>query len=326
MFALNRYALATNNIEYQKHAIVLAKTAYKAFVYSRPMGFRMYWKMNIQLTHPLVRSQGNLDPYDGLLTYSLLEMTNRHFLQKTTQESQSLSNELSLKQEMKCFETMVNSLYHGYYSSDPLDLGEALWLSHFFASDQSSAQLTNAVDANTDIDIVHMNAKWSKHLFDVSLSTLISMKSNFTSWPSFKRLAFRDFGSALGLTCAGIELQHHPDHRLSHTAFELADEIIKFWTNQSCPYYFRWWSQNIQEKMVSNASSSSSSLTSSASETSIQKLEQVQDIPTFDPKDIQKVCYRDKDISPVMLASAILPHCWLKTSYAKLILQSLKSK
>ena len=32
----------------------------------------MYWKMNISLTKPEVMSEGNLDPYDGYITYKLL--------------------------------------------------------------------------------------------------------------------------------------------------------------------------------------------------------------------------------------------------------------
>lgn len=33
----------------------------------------MHWKMSIDLSHPAVASMGNLDPYDGLVTYSLLQ-------------------------------------------------------------------------------------------------------------------------------------------------------------------------------------------------------------------------------------------------------------
>lgn len=33
----------------------------------------MYWKMSIDLSRPAVRSMGNLDPYDGLVTCTLLQ-------------------------------------------------------------------------------------------------------------------------------------------------------------------------------------------------------------------------------------------------------------
>lgn len=34
---------------------------------------RMCWKMSIDLSRPLVSSMGNLDPYDGLVTCTLLQ-------------------------------------------------------------------------------------------------------------------------------------------------------------------------------------------------------------------------------------------------------------
>jgi hypothetical protein len=33
----------------------------------------MYWKMSIDLSRPAVRSMGNLDPYDGLVTCTMLQ-------------------------------------------------------------------------------------------------------------------------------------------------------------------------------------------------------------------------------------------------------------
>jgi hypothetical protein len=33
----------------------------------------MHWKMSVDLSHHAVASMGNLDPYDGLVTYSLLK-------------------------------------------------------------------------------------------------------------------------------------------------------------------------------------------------------------------------------------------------------------
>lgn len=33
----------------------------------------MYWKLSIDLSHPTVTSMGNLDPYDGLVTCTLLQ-------------------------------------------------------------------------------------------------------------------------------------------------------------------------------------------------------------------------------------------------------------
>ena len=37
----------------------------------------MVWKMSIDLSHPAVSSMGNLDPYDGLVTCTLLQQAAR---------------------------------------------------------------------------------------------------------------------------------------------------------------------------------------------------------------------------------------------------------
>ena len=57
--ALNRMSIARNNERYNDLAIELAKSVHKHFVYdthkARP---RMYWKMSIDLSRPLVWSEG----------------------------------------------------------------------------------------------------------------------------------------------------------------------------------------------------------------------------------------------------------------------------
>ena len=55
-------------------AVELAKTAHARFTYMPASGGRkrMYWKMSIDLTYPLVPSMGQHDPLDGLITYQQL--------------------------------------------------------------------------------------------------------------------------------------------------------------------------------------------------------------------------------------------------------------
>jgi hypothetical protein len=54
-------------------AIELARVAHHRFVYSHEGATRMYWKMSIDLSRPLVRSMGQHDPLDGFLTYLELD-------------------------------------------------------------------------------------------------------------------------------------------------------------------------------------------------------------------------------------------------------------
>lgn len=77
LHALNRVSRVTGDSNYNTLAIELAKTAHDRFTYMPQSGGRkrMYWKMSIDLSHPLVESMGQHDPLDGLITYSQLQAT-----------------------------------------------------------------------------------------------------------------------------------------------------------------------------------------------------------------------------------------------------------
>ena len=75
MHALNRVSGVTGDLKYNTWAIELAKTAHARFVYASPSSGpkRMYWKMSIDLSRPLVLSMGHHDPLDGFVTYNELQ-------------------------------------------------------------------------------------------------------------------------------------------------------------------------------------------------------------------------------------------------------------
>ncbi len=77
MHALNRVTRVTGNFSFNRWAIELARTAHSKFVYapSSRSQKRMYWKMSIDLSYPLVPSMGLHDPLDGLVTYTQLQAT-----------------------------------------------------------------------------------------------------------------------------------------------------------------------------------------------------------------------------------------------------------
>lgn len=81
MHALNRVSHVTGDPIYTHWAVELAKTAHAKFTYVPSSGGqkRMYWKMSIDLTYPLVSSMGQHDPLDGLVTYSELQAANDDF-------------------------------------------------------------------------------------------------------------------------------------------------------------------------------------------------------------------------------------------------------
>ena len=86
MHALNRVSRVTGDLTYHAWAIELAKTAHAKFVYASFPGGpkRMYWKMSIDLSRPLVPSMGHHDPLDGFVTYSELQATADRGREKST--------------------------------------------------------------------------------------------------------------------------------------------------------------------------------------------------------------------------------------------------
>jgi hypothetical protein len=64
MHALDQVARATGRAMFRDWARELAAAAHRGFVH----GTRMYWKMSVDLSRPLVPSMGHHDPLDGFVT------------------------------------------------------------------------------------------------------------------------------------------------------------------------------------------------------------------------------------------------------------------
>ena len=77
MHALYQVSRVTSHSSYHRWAVELAQTAHARFTYRPTPGAwkRMYWKMSIDLSYPLVPSMGQHDPLDGLITYQQLQVT-----------------------------------------------------------------------------------------------------------------------------------------------------------------------------------------------------------------------------------------------------------
>jgi hypothetical protein len=94
MHALDCVSRVTGDTTFNRWAIELAKTAHAGFTYKLQEGKekRMYWKMSIDLSYPLVSSMGHHDPLDGLITYSELQATAEKLSGRSP--SQELSEEI----------------------------------------------------------------------------------------------------------------------------------------------------------------------------------------------------------------------------------------
>lgn len=78
--ALNQAAKVTEDVKYFHWALELAKTAQKAFTYKAAgRTKKMYWKMSIDLSRPLVPSMGQHDALSAYLTYLQLSTTALKF-------------------------------------------------------------------------------------------------------------------------------------------------------------------------------------------------------------------------------------------------------
>jgi len=175
MHALNKVSMATGNFTYNQWAIELAKTAHNAFTFTQPFSQkkRMYWKMSIDLSRPLVPSMGQHDPLDGFITYNQLQATALE-----NQDSADLKAEIA----------DISRICEGtnWVTEDPLGLGSLL------SNAYEVAQLTK-------------NRYWKQTtlLLNLLKSSQVGLKAYLNTEPfhfsANSRLAFRELGLSLGL-------------------------------------------------------------------------------------------------------------------------------
>jgi hypothetical protein len=174
MHALNCVSLVTGDPIYTQWAVELAQTAHDKFTYSTSGGKRMYWKMSIDLTYPLVPSMGQHDPLDGFVTYNELQAAANDF--KLSQ--------LDLSTEIADMANICRG--KNLATNDPLGIGGLL----FDAS--RIAQL-----------MIKSEFKYADLLENILNSALIGVeyftKGNSLNYPAEYRLAFRELGLSIGL-------------------------------------------------------------------------------------------------------------------------------
>ncbi len=196
--ALSQLALATGDAAWNAHAIELAHAAVPAFTYEpRPGGpMRMYWKMSIDLTRPLVASMGQHDPLDGLVTLARVRATQHRLSPQPAQ----LDREIDLMRAM-CFAPGT-----AWATTDALGIGSVL---------EASAELID-LSAHGDLASEPTLLGFIHALLaDAHRSIDAFAASDDLSRPLEARLPFRELGLAIGLR--GIApmracVARHPDH------------------------------------------------------------------------------------------------------------------
>lgn len=226
MHALNRVALQTRNPLYNRWAIELARTAHQAFVYAPANGEqkKMYWKMSIDLSRPLVQSMGHHDPLDGLVTYQQLEAAALRLADSTAGADPTLS----LAAQIEDFSAMCAG--GRWATRDELGIGSLLTTACHIAELVADGLVADAGLLET-------------LLSDGATSLRAIAVDNRFDYPADYRLAFRELGLAIGLKAiARIEacIQSHPrqftnPHHLSAIVAMLQEScgfyrsIVSFW-------------------------------------------------------------------------------------------------
>jgi len=223
MHALYQVSRATGDFTYHQWAMELARTAHAAFTYMLSLGGqkRMYWKMSIDLSYPLVSAMGQHDSLDGLVTYTEI--------QKTIPEDSEKSLRLNLNQEMEELARMGEA--SSWITDDLLGIGGLLSDAYRIAQCSIENNTGNQVDL-----LARVLAAAARSL--EGNETHLIMKA-----PVDYRLPFREIGLALGLRAVPRLRELFEDHprvfndRLSLTAImktlmryaPLGETIENFW-------------------------------------------------------------------------------------------------
>lgn len=222
MHALSRVTQVTGDQRYNRWAIELAKTAHAKFSYRLQghMEKRMYWKMNIDLSHPLVSSMGQHDALDAFVTYQELAAIAAGDPER--------SEDTDLSAEIADALSMCHNIH--WMTNDPLGIGGLL---------SDACRLTQLI-IHSDLEGKDMLLKLlhtAKEGLDAFLNT------NILSYPAEYRLAFRELGLAIGLK-AIKKMQHlFPDEPLVKNLGQyqsLANEIIHFWLSKENQQNSTW--------------------------------------------------------------------------------------
>jgi len=221
MHALSRVTQVTGDQRYNRWAIELAKTAHAKFSYRLQghMEKRMYWKMNIDLSHPLVSSMGQHDALDAFITYQELAATAAGDPER--------SEDTDLSTEIADTLSMCHNMH--WMTDDPLGIGGLLT--------DACRLMQLIIHSSLEEDMLLKLLHTAKEGLDAFMNT------NVLSYPAEYRLAFRELGLAIGLK-AIKKMQHlFPDEPLVKNLEQyqpLADEIIHFWLSKENQQNSTW--------------------------------------------------------------------------------------
>lgn len=213
MHALDVLARERRDERLARFACELALVAYDAFTWdARGSGQRMYWKMSIDLSRPLVASMGHHDPLDGVVTYAQIRETSR------TLGASYKSETPRLDRAIDSFCQMVGE--HDLSTDDPLGLGGLLV--DAYRLDQLAAR--GAFDRA---------GRLRDRILEDALAGLDAWtQGGDLELPSEHRLAFRELGLAIGLE-AVARIPREGERFARY--FAIGTRIVSFWSAPANP-------------------------------------------------------------------------------------------
>jgi hypothetical protein len=205
MHALDHVARATRDGRYNVWARELAEVAFRAFTYVPTDGHggrRMFWKMSVDLSRPLVPSMGLHDPLDGYVTFRQLQST------ATLLDVANVGPSLA-----------VEAAELGAMIPDDLSTSDPLGVGGLLADAWRSEQLLRESAMSSPV--------LRDRLVEAAVPGLEEFRSEATlRRPASHRLAFRELGLAIGL--AAVPLLG-PAAGILSTFMPLRSEIEGFW-------------------------------------------------------------------------------------------------
>lgn len=191
MHALDQAARSTGEPRFNLWARELAETAQRAFTYlpRGGDGERMYWKMSIDLSRPLVSSMADSDPLDGYITFVQLQATASHV--PGSVDRPTLLEETDRAAAMIPRERLA--------TVDPLGLGDLL------------------ADAARVEQLMRQGAFPENDLLQTILAAALTGLERYAAQdelgqPATRRLAFRELGLAIGLHALALMREDVKDH------------------------------------------------------------------------------------------------------------------
>lgn len=212
MHALDVAARARRDVRLHQHARELARVAFERFTHGR----RMYWKMSIDLSRPLVASMGHHDPLDGLISFLQIDET-----------ALALGEKPTLGDAIDWLSSIV--------AGQELATDDALGLGGLLSDAARVAQLGG-------------HQPLLRQLLDAALEGLETFGRELNH-PADMRLAFRELGLAIGLHAAG-----RLNEPLLEPYVPLDEAIVAFWRRPEHRRVDSWTEhQDINDVMLATA-------------------------------------------------------------------------